>query len=155
MTKRLSPAKLAAWRAYLEYSARIMAHLERGLKTRSGLTMGEYNILLVLAEAAVPLRMGELGQKVVFAPSRLTYAVGVLEKRELVERCADSGDRRVARVTLTAAGRAALRAAAGPHLQDIDTSVMSHLEAGDVAHMERIFTHLGHCLPDGATPPPK
>ncbi|OKL51561.1 MarR family winged helix-turn-helix transcriptional regulator [Buchananella hordeovulneris] len=155
MSKRISPAKLAAWGAYLEYSARIMVHLERGLKARSGLTMGEYNILLVLAQAAEPLRMGELGQKVVFAPSRLTYAVGVLEKRELVERCPDAGDRRVARVTLTAAGRAALRAAAGPHLEDIDTTVMSHLDEADAAHLHRIFTHLGQCLPDGATPPPK
>lgn len=139
---RLRKQRLRAWRAYYEYSARVTGVLEYRLRTRSGLSSGDYNILLVLYEAGEPLRMGTIAQRIAFAPSRLTYAVSGLETRGLVERQADSNDRRAAAVQLTEAGRQLFREAAGPHLEDVCELVMEELTEEEVAAMDAIFTRL-------------
>lgn len=142
----LRKQRLQAWRAYYEYSARIMGVLECRTRARSGLSSGEYNILLVLYEAQEPLRMGAIGQQVAFAPSRLTYAVSGLESRGLVERQIDPNDRRAAAVHLTEAGRQLFREVAAPHLEDICNLVMDELDEDEVAAMEAIFTKLARRL---------
>ncbi len=60
---------------------------------------------LASVEAAGPLTLGELACREQVAPPTITKAVGALEEQGLLSRIADPGDRRVARVEITPAGR--------------------------------------------------
>jgi DNA-binding MarR family transcriptional regulator len=63
---------------------------------------------LATVEAAGPLTLGELACREQVAPPTITKAVSGLEEQGLVARTVDPGDRRVARVEITQAGRALL-----------------------------------------------
>src|SRR5918912_2160900 len=60
---------------------------------------------LATVESAGPLTLGELACREQVAPPTITKAVGGLEEHGLVARTVDPGDRRVARVEITPAGR--------------------------------------------------
>ena len=67
-------ARAAAWRVFFEASGRLQGILETRLKRAYGVSMPDYNILLALWEApSHRLRMGELADRVVYSPSRVTY----------------------------------------------------------------------------------
>ncbi|TFI41554.1 MarR family transcriptional regulator, partial [Micrococcus endophyticus] len=84
--------------------------LERGLKKNSGMSLADYNLLLLLYEAPEGrLRMGELASGMVFSPSRITYQVKTLVARGLIERRAAECDRRGFEAVLTDEGRTAFR----------------------------------------------
>jgi DNA-binding MarR family transcriptional regulator len=90
----------------LRLSVTRLARLMRQ-QTTSGLSP---TLLAVLAtvEAAGPLTLGELACREQVAPPTITKAVSGLEEHGLVARTVDPGDRRVARVEITPAGRALL-----------------------------------------------
>jgi DNA-binding MarR family transcriptional regulator len=60
---------------------------------------------LASVEGAGPLTLGDLALREQVAPPTITKAVGALEEQGLVARIVDPGDRRVARVEITPAGR--------------------------------------------------
>jgi len=72
-----------------------------------GLTAAQYNVLSVLgaADAKTGLSQRELGDVLVVDRSNVTGLVDRLEKAGWVKRMDDPADRRVYRITLTAAGR--------------------------------------------------
>ena len=133
-----------AWRAYFEATQMLSELLERGLKKDSGMSLADYNLLLLLYEAPEGrLRMGELASGMVFSPSRITYQVKTLVARGLIERRAAECDRRGFEAVLTDEGRTAFRRAAAGHARQVDELFLSHLEPGEAATLERIFTRLG------------
>ena len=64
---------------------------------------------LVTIDVHGPITLGELAAHELVRPPSVTRMVTGLEQRGLVRREADAGDRRVARVSLTAEGRRVLR----------------------------------------------
>ncbi len=70
-----------------------------------GLTAAQYNVLNVLAASADGLSQRELGDILVVDRSNVTGLLDRLEKAGLVKRTDHPSDRRVYRVSLTAAGR--------------------------------------------------
>ena len=66
---------------------------------------------LATVEAAGPLTLGELACREQVAPPTITKAVTALEEQGLLSRTVDPGDRRVARVGITPAGRQLLEGA--------------------------------------------
>ncbi len=132
--------RAAAWRAYFETSARLQTRLGRELRDATGLTLVDYNVLLVLEEAVGHrLRMGELAEALVFSPSRLTYQIGSMERRGLVRRepCPDDG--RGLTAVLTREGADAFAAARAVHRQGVREHFMDHLLDADVDVLERVF----------------
>lgn len=116
----LDDVEQRAWRGFLSVHAQMTARLHRDLQASSGLSIADYEILVVLTDPDVPeqsLRMFELGERVQWEKSRVSKQVSRMEARGLVERrhCAD--DRRGAFVDLTDAGRAAIEAAAPAHVE--------------------------------------
>ncbi|OXM60281.1 MarR family winged helix-turn-helix transcriptional regulator [Amycolatopsis vastitatis] len=63
-------------------------------------------ILVVLATAGEPLRIGRIAEQMQVAGPHVTRHVQGLEHRGLVERVVDAGDQRARLIALTAAGRA-------------------------------------------------
>ncbi len=77
----------------------------------SGLSHADYEILVRLSEAPEhALRMSELAARTLFSRSRLSHAVGRLEREGLVRREPYSGDRRGLCAVLTEKGWGALEA---------------------------------------------
>lgn len=136
-----------AWRAYFEATQMLSELLERGLKKESGMSLADYNLLLLLYESPEGrLRMGELASGMVFSPSRITYQVKTLVARGLIERRAAECDRRGFEAVLTDEGRAAFRRAAVGHARQVDELFLDHLEPGEAETMTRIFSRLGRRL---------
>lgn len=143
------PTRGEVWRHYFESSARLVHRLEQSLRASSGLTLADYNVLLLLTEAPDQrLRMGELARRLVFSPSRLTYLVKSLSERGLVERRCTAEDRRGTDAVLTAAGADAFRRAAVRHARDVHGLFLDDLSDGDAATLGRVFAALDARLQD-------
>ena len=141
MTSRLTPAELAAWRAYIEGSLRLNTRIDDDLKAAQGMTTFDYHVLLLLSEApGGRLRMRDLANRLVFAPSRLTYQAARMESRGLISREACPDDARGSYAIITPIGRRALRRAAVAHAQSIRRHLLNVLDAEDVEDLGRIFT---------------
>ena len=79
-----------------------------------------YNILLALWEApSHRLRMGELADRVVYSPSRVTYLVSNLSRDGWVERIPSKVDRRGYDACLTTQGIQTVLAATELHQQTV------------------------------------
>src|ERR1700754_756513 len=145
--RSLSPAEMAAWRAVIEGSQRLLTQLEDDLRETSELSFADYHVLVLLSEAPRRrLRMGELANKLIFSPSRLTYHVGTMEKRGLVARQPCPEDRRGSEAVLTDAGLRALREAAPHHLRSVRQHFVDVLDETELAELNKIFTRLGERL---------
>ena len=140
MTQRLTGAEVAAWRAYIEGSLRLNTCIDEDLKASDRMTLFDYHVLLLLAEAPKGrLRMRDLAARMVFAPSRLTYQAARLEQQALVRREACDEDGRGSYAIITSAGRRALREASVEHAESIRRRLLNVLDADDIEDLGRIF----------------
>ncbi|GFG86254.1 MarR family winged helix-turn-helix transcriptional regulator [Mycolicibacter algericus] len=143
MRSELSGPEQRGWGAYIQASIRLQTRLDETLRDRSDLTLIDYHLLRLLAEAPQQrLRMRELADRMVFSRSRITYQITSMEKRGLVAREAAPDDGRGYRAVLTAAGRKSLRDAAPAHAGMVRELFLDDLAADELACVERIFTRL-------------
>ncbi|MEH0841581.1 MarR family transcriptional regulator [Micromonospora sp. CPCC 205711] len=147
MTESLDRERMACWRAYIESSQRLFTRLEDDLRGDSELSFADYHVLVLLSEApGQRLRMGELADRLVFSPSRLTYQVTSMQRRGLVAKESCPQDRRGSEAVLTAAGLLTLREAAPPHLASVRRNLIDDLDDAEVACLTRVFERLGRRL---------
>ncbi|WP_082119319.1 MarR family winged helix-turn-helix transcriptional regulator [Saccharothrix sp. ST-888] len=92
----------------------VITRLRRALRSSirteypwESLPMAQVELLQTLA--AAPLRVGELAARQRLAPNTVSGLVGKLLEAGFVDRQADPGDRRTARIALTEAGHQQLR----------------------------------------------
>ena len=131
--------KAKAWRAFFEASALITDRMEKRLHAVTGLKLAEYNLLLLLTEAENnQLRMGELAERMVFSPSRLSYQVKALANRGLLTRCTDEKDKRGMTAQLTEEGRAVFSSASRVHAQHIKQIFHPALDETQAAQLQEI-----------------
>ena len=105
------------WRAFRDGTALLLDVLARELDCDSGLSLGEYEVLVRLSEApGRALRMSELADDLAHSRSRLTHTVARMEARGLVRRSASSGDRRGVNCAMTSEGYRVLVASAPAHV---------------------------------------
>jgi DNA-binding MarR family transcriptional regulator len=155
MTEGLDRARMACWRAYIEASQRLLTQLEDDLRAASELSIADYHVLVLLSEAPRHrLRMGELANRLIFSPSRLTYQISSMERRGLVARQACPDDRRGNEAVLTATGLLALRAAAPHHLTSVRQHLMDDLDDAEIACLTRVFERVGERLRTARTTSP-
>lgn len=130
-----------AFRMYFETTARLLDRLEKLLKHELGLTLSEYNTLLLLAEAPEGhMRMGQLADAIVFSPSRLTYQVKVLSDRGLMQKVKCPEDGRAWQAELTPAGRTMFRRASVIHAKGVKELFTDVVDAQQLAVLHQIFT---------------
>ncbi|WP_347754653.1 MarR family winged helix-turn-helix transcriptional regulator [Agrococcus sp. ProA11] len=129
-----------AWRQYFEGSRLLENELEHRLKASCGLDLGDFNVLLVLAEAPdLRLRMGDLARALAFAPGRLTYRVGALERDGLVVREPSVADGRGTDAVLTDAGRTRLRKVRPVHARHVEELFLGGLDDEALEVLLRVF----------------
>ncbi|HET9654186.1 MAG TPA: MarR family transcriptional regulator [Kineosporiaceae bacterium] len=121
------------WRAYLDVMRLLMDLLQRQAAEGSGMSLGEYEVLVQLSEAPDrQLRMSQLADRIVHSRSRLTHTVGRMERRGLVRRepCEDDG--RGVLCALTDEGFAVLVEAAPGHVEAVRSALFDLLDPQDV-----------------------
>ena len=120
-TRRLPTRdELRIWRDYIETADALRAVLGARLQSDSGLSSGDYTVLLALSEAdANRLRSSALAAQIGWERSRLSHHLGRMERRGLIAREDCPTDNRGAEIVLTAAGADVFRDSNGPHLRAI------------------------------------
>jgi len=132
-----------AFRMYFETTARLLDRLEKRLKQQVGLTLSEYNMLLLLSEAPDgKMRMGQLADAIVFSPSRLTYQVKVLTDRGLVNRVKCQDDGRAWEAELTSEGRTMFRRASIVHAKGVKQLFTDVVSEEQLAELHQIFSQV-------------
>ena len=140
MAEPLNEVEQLCWRTFIESSWALHTHLEDDLRAKTGLSMNDYHVLVVLSEAPDRrLRMGELADRLVFSPSRITYQINSMVKRGLVRKQPCPEDGRGQEAVLTPEGLAALEAAAPLHLITVRDRFIDRLDPDELDVIHRVF----------------
>lgn len=130
------------WQLFFETSARLTTEIEARLKEH-GCSLMDYQVLLLLRDADDHrLRMGELAQRMVFSPSRLSYQIGVLERRGWVRRRRCPEDGRGLEAELTDEGLRAFRRLRPAHARDVEELFLDALQDDDAERLRSIMERL-------------
>ncbi|MGH3397870.1 MAG: MarR family winged helix-turn-helix transcriptional regulator [Streptosporangiaceae bacterium] len=153
----LTPAQEQAWRRYRRMRALLDLQIARDLHQDSGLSAADYDVLSTLSEHPDDRwRARDLAAQLLWSTSRLAHHVGRMEQRGLVARQPCPGDARGAIISLTEPGRAALRAAASPHVASVRRHMIGLLTEDEVAALDaiagKVLTHLAG-EPSAESPP--
>jgi DNA-binding MarR family transcriptional regulator len=136
-------AELRVVRAYIEASERFRSRLGARLAADSGLSHGDYGVLVALSEAkGRRLRSSELASRIDWERSRLSHHLGRMESRGLVRREACATDSRGAEIVLTDEGARQFRRASAPQLRAIQELFVNAFTAEQLAQIEEITTAL-------------
>jgi DNA-binding MarR family transcriptional regulator len=136
----LSAAELDAWRTYLVTTHLLERRIEEQLKADAGLTHGQYEILVRLADAPErSIRMTELARQTVISKSALTYQIGQLEKAGLVERASCATDERGVLAVLTDEGVRTLERIAPAHVEVVREYLIDQLTSDDLGALAEIM----------------
>ncbi|SHN38398.1 MarR family winged helix-turn-helix transcriptional regulator [Cryptosporangium aurantiacum] len=121
MPRRLpTREELAVWRDFLETTEALRTAVGARLHRDTGLSPGDYGVLLALSEAdGNRLRSSDLATAVGWERSRLSHHLGRMERRGLIRRESSPTDNRGADVVLERVGADAFRAATVPHFKVI------------------------------------
>ena len=152
-TGRRSPTagELAIWRAYVETSEEIRQAMAAGLQATSGISPGDYAVLLALSEANENrLRSSALAEGIGWERSRLSHHLGRMESRGLICRKKSDNDSRGAVVELDDEGARIFRASSAPHLRLIRQLFIEALTPEDLEELDRIVGKLRQHLKEEA-----
>src|SRR3954447_20940235 len=139
MSQWLTDDEQRAWRGLVQMTSRLDARLNRELQQSSGLSLADYDVLVLLTEAPDGrLRMFELVDDLQWEQSRLSHHVARMQRRGLVAREECTTDRRGAFVVLTDVGREAIEKAAPAHVATVRRLVFDGLSEQQVAALESI-----------------
>src|SRR3954467_13505101 len=106
MSQWLTDDEQRAWRGLVQMTSRLDARLNRELQQTSGLSLTDYDVLVLLTEAPDGrLRVFEVADDLQWEQSRLSHHLARMERRGLVAREECTTDRRGAFVVVIQGGR--------------------------------------------------
>ncbi|MGC1185204.1 MAG: MarR family winged helix-turn-helix transcriptional regulator [Candidatus Dormiibacterota bacterium] len=144
----LSPAQLAAWKAFLKAHTVITRALERELVASHRLPLAEFDVLVQLQDAeGGALRMAQLADQVLLSRSGLTRLVERLERAGLVRRQACPSDARGSFAVITEEGATRLREAAPSHLGSVSSHFAKPLRDDQVETLRVAMEELVAAIP--------
>jgi DNA-binding MarR family transcriptional regulator len=131
------------WRAFLSATRLLWAQLDRELLAEADMPSSYYAILVMLSEAPErALRMNDLAAGTQSSPSRISHAVGRLEKAGWVRREICPSDRRGWYAVLTDEGLGALEAAAPKHVDSVRAHLFDQLSRNQLGQLRQICDRL-------------
>ena len=137
MPQWLTDDEQRAWRGLLQMTSRLDARLNRDLQQSSGLSLADYDVLVLLTEAPDGRRrVFEVAEDLQWEQSRLSHHLARMQRRGLVAREECTTDRRGAFVVLTDAGRDAIEKAAPGHVDTVRQLVFDGLSEEQVAMLQ-------------------
>src|SRR3954462_7258893 len=130
--QEIQPA-VRAWTRLLRAYVTTTRLLSAELQAEHGLTINDYEALLVLSRAENGrLKRVELARSLLLTPSGITRLLEGLEDAGLVERANCATDLRVTYAQLTDAGREKLEAASSAHIASIRALFEQHFTAEEL-----------------------
>lgn len=134
--------KLAAeaWGSLLQVHAALVPRLDRELRSRTGLPLAWYDVLLELSAARDGrLTMSQLGERAVLSRSRVSRVVDELTRAGYVTREANPEDARSAYAVVTEGGLARFREAAPVYLGGIEELFAAPLTASELQTLAAVL----------------
>jgi DNA-binding MarR family transcriptional regulator len=130
----LTPTEMKAWRTLLDAATGLLATLDQELQSGHGLSLAEYEVLVVLSERGQEgVRMQDLAGMLHLSPSGATRRIDSMVRRGLVARRQCPTDRRGSFAVLTEAGSARLREAAPTHVRGVRAHFIDRLSERQLA----------------------
>lgn len=139
---------LVIWKAYVA----LRAHAERHIASL-GLGMSDFAVLETVLHKG-PTPVNTIGSRLGLASGSITAAVDRLQRKGLVERRGDPGDRRARVVHLTEAGRAMISCAFAGHERAMEEAVAG-LTPAERETAARLVLKLGRTAQQSLAPLPK
>jgi len=134
---------MRAWRALIGATSGLLATLDNELQAAHGLSLGDYEVLVVLSEAPHQLlRMSDLAAHLHLSPSGLTRRIDGLVRQGFVERRQCPTDRRGSNAVLTDAGKKALRGAAPTHVRGVREHFIERLSDRQLANLATALSNV-------------
>jgi DNA-binding MarR family transcriptional regulator len=139
----LSKRELDAWRGFLRTHARLWRELEANLEAAHGISLGAFDVLVLLDESPGDRRrMTELADAVLMTSGGFTRLADRLCADGLVARERSPSDGRGFELVLTDAGRAKLEQARTTHRADIRRRFLAPLSAEEQSALGAIWERL-------------
>lgn len=143
----LDAREQAAWRAYLDMTAKLTARLNRDMQQQSGISIADYSVLVQLSEHLdARMRVLELARALGWEKSRLSHQLTRMQQRGLIERSNCSEDRRGAWIVLTEHGRQTVEEAAPRHVESVRRYVFGELDDDQVEALGRISRNVADAI---------
>lgn len=147
----LSDDEQGWWRAYRDGTARLLDVLGHELEQDTGLSLGEYEVLVRLSEAPErTLRMSELAGELAHSRSRLTHTIRRMENAGLVERTPCLQDARGVNCTMTPIGYQQLVDAAPSHVMSVRRHLVEALSPEQMRALGEAMAAVGAALQDAS-----
>jgi DNA-binding MarR family transcriptional regulator len=143
LTQQPVEPAVRAWTRLLRAYAATTRLLSAELQQDHGLTLNEYEALLVLSHAeGGRLKRVELARSLMLTPSGVTRLLQGLEDAGLVERAACESDLRVVYAQLTNAGRVKLEASSAGHVASVCALFDEHFAGGELDAIAELLGRL-------------
>lgn len=145
----LDAGQQRAWRAFMRVQLRMTFEMNRQLQADSDLSLADYHVLNALTDAPGDrMTMTALATLVGWERSRMSHHTKRLAVRGLVRNDLAATDRRVTEVTLTAAGRQAVEAAAAGHVELVRSLFFDGLPPDEVASLTSALEAVDRTIQD-------
>ena len=139
----LDPHEQAVWRRWLFSQRHLMVQLTRSLAEESGLSMPDYEVLVMLTDTPEGrVRMAALADLLEWERSRLSHHIRRMEARGLVERRECQEDGRGAFVGITPLGQRTIERAAPGHVTAVRRFFIDRLGPDGVDALETALARL-------------
>jgi DNA-binding MarR family transcriptional regulator len=128
---------LEAWQSLLRAHASLMRELATDLITKTGLSLGDFDVLAQLALGGGELRMTDLAARAFSSRSGMTRRVDRLVDDGLVRRSSADADARSVVVALTDGGLARVEETVPVHLRRVSELFSERLDDEELTVLER------------------
>jgi DNA-binding MarR family transcriptional regulator len=143
LTEQTVEPAVQAWTRLLRAYASTTRMLSAELQEEHGLTLNDYEALLVLSRAeGRRLKRVELARNLMLTPSGVTRLLQGLEDAGLVERASCQTDLRITYAQLTDAGLDKLQAASSGHVASIRALFEEHFAHDEIRAIAEILGKL-------------
>jgi DNA-binding MarR family transcriptional regulator len=158
LSKQESSLSVDAWVRLLRSHAGARRSLSAQLQSDHGLTVNEYEALLLLSHAPERRMRGvDLAESLQLTPSGVTRLLDGLRGRSFVDKAACPGDARVTYAVLTEPGLAKLEDASCSHIAAIRALFEERFSQKEIEALAELLGRLpgagGGCDATGCTPP--
>ena len=151
LRSQASPAVLAAWARLLRAHAAATRELNAQLQAEHGLTINDYEALLLLSHAENgSMRRIDLAGELMLTPSGVTRLLDGLQECGYVCKGACSTDARVSYAVLTDAGRRKLEEASRSHLGGVNELFREHFADAELETLAELLGRLSGDAADGS-----
>lgn len=146
----LDAAEERSWQSFLDTALRLYGTLNRKLSEQHKLTLVDVRLLEILENSeSGSARMGDLAERLLSLPSRVTRQIRRLEDAGLVLREASPEDGRGVLASITDAGRAAVTEAMTTYAEGIREHFLRPLTRAQVAAMGENCRRISIALTNG------